>query len=135
VKHQGENSSNYENAEYDALMERMRVMDNGPERQAVIDRMVDILRRDAAWSFGYFGKLFRLDHEWVANTKPNAMARNDVKYRRIDPALRELRRGEWNGPVLWPVALLLAALAVSAIPAVRIWRRRERMVARPAAGD
>jgi ABC-type transport system substrate-binding protein len=126
VKHQGENSSNYENAEYDVLMERMRVMDNGPERQAVIDRMVDILRRDAAWSFGYFGKLFRLDHEWVAN---------DVKYRRIDPALRELRRGEWNGPVLWPVALLLAALAVSAIPAVRIWRRRERMVARPAAGD
>ena len=33
---QGENSSNYSNAEYDALFERMKNMPNSPERQKII---------------------------------------------------------------------------------------------------
>ena len=43
----GENSSNYSNPEYDALFARMRHMPNSAERQEIIDRMVDIFRRDA----------------------------------------------------------------------------------------
>ena len=41
VKHAGENAANYANAEYDRLFDEMRAMENGPRRQAIIDRMLD----------------------------------------------------------------------------------------------
>ena len=40
------------NAEFDALFLRMKDLPNGPERQQVIDRMVDILRQESPWLFG-----------------------------------------------------------------------------------
>ena len=47
VKTQGENAANYASAEFDRLFVQMKDMDNGLARQAVIDRMVAIVRRDA----------------------------------------------------------------------------------------
>ncbi len=132
TKFQGENSANYSNPEYDRLFEQMKSMDNGPERQAIIDRMVEILRRDAPWVWGFHPKTYGLDHAWLANLKPNQMARNRLKYYRVDVALREKRRAEWNAPVLWPAVLVVLALVAGALPAVASYRRRERMAARPA---
>lgn len=125
----GENAANYDSAEFNALFERMKDMDNGPERQQVIDAMLAIVRRDAPWIFAYYPKSFGLRHGWVHNVKPNLMANNTLKYRRIDPALREKRRTEWNHPVVWPIALLLGVLVVGIAPAVIAWRRRERTTA------
>jgi oligopeptide transport system substrate-binding protein len=132
AKFQGENSANYSNPEYDRLFEQMQAMENGPARQALIDRMYEILRRDAPWVWGYHPKTYGLDHAWLANLKPNQMARNKMKYYRIDAALREKRRAEWNAPVLWPIALGAFVLVITALPAVASYRRRERMAARPA---
>ena len=126
AKSQGENAANYANPEYDRLFEQVKHMENGQARQALIDRMMAILREDAPWSFGFHPKDYSLHHGWVANLKPNHMARNGLKYQRIDAALRERRRAEWNRPVLWPLGLVAAVLAFSAAPAVIGWRRRER---------
>jgi hypothetical protein len=63
------------------------------------------------------------------NVKPNLMANNTLKYRRIDPALREARRRQWNQPVLWPIGLLLGGLVALIAPAVIAWRRHERKTA------
>ncbi|KVW96136.1 ABC transporter substrate-binding protein [Thiobacillus denitrificans] len=125
----GENAANYDNPEFNRLFERMKDMDNGPERQQVIDAMLEIVRRDAPWIFAYYPKSFGLRHGWVHNVKPNLMANNTLKYRRIDPGLREARRDEWNRPVLWPIVLLLAALVAVIAPAVIAWRRHERKTA------
>ncbi len=125
----GENATNYDSAEFNLLFERMKDMDNGPERQQVIDEMLEIVRRDAPWIFAYYPKSFGLRHGWVHNVKPNLMANNTLKYRRIDPELREARRAEWNRPVLWPIILLVAALAAVIAPAVIAWRRHERKTA------
>jgi ABC-type transport system substrate-binding protein len=133
VKFSGENASNYANAEYDRLFERMREMDNGPERQAVVDQMLEILRRDAPWVWGFHPKEFALAHQWVHNRKPNKMANNGLKYQRLDPVLREKLRQEWNRPVLWPVAAGVAVLLAALVPAVGTYRRRERATASPAA--
>jgi ABC-type transport system substrate-binding protein len=122
----GENSANYMNAEYDHLFERVRAMDNGPERQALIDRMIEMLRFDAPWAWGLHPQDFTLAHAWVHNRKPNKMANNSLKYQRIDPQLRETMRARWNSPVLWPVLAALAALVLALIPAVLSYRRRER---------
>jgi len=132
AKGHGENAANYENPEFDALYARMKNMQNSPERQRIIDSMVAIARNDAPWIWGYAPKDYQLFHGWLANVKPNDMARNSLKYLRLDPARRAALRREWNHPVLWPLALALALLAAAALPAVLGYRRRERMAARPA---
>ncbi len=126
IDNNGENASNYKNPEYDALFEQMKNMDNGAERQAIIDRMMEILRRDAPWSWGYFPKSFSLHHAWYKNSIPNLMADNTLKYKRIDPRLRVEKRQGWNQPVLWPVITLLIILLISLIPAYVMFRRSER---------
>ena len=128
---QGENAANYSNSEYDQLYERMRLMDNGPERQAVIDRMVAILREDAPWSFGFHPKDYSLRHAWIGNAKPNQMARNTLKYMKVDPVLRAQRRREWNTVVLWPLGLMALLVMAGIAPAAVALRRRERARALP----
>ncbi|MCQ9374533.1 ABC transporter substrate-binding protein [Methyloversatilis sp. XJ19-13] len=126
VKVQGENAANYENAEFDRLFEKMKAMDNSPERQVILDRMLAILQHDAPWVWGFHPKSYGLEHSWVFNRKPSTVANNTMKYTRIDPALREAKRAEWNRPVRWPLvagALLLLALVW---PAWRHWKRSEQ---------
>jgi ABC-type transport system substrate-binding protein len=128
----GSNSSNYLNPEFDALFEKMKNTPNSPERQRAIDAMVEMVRHDAPWIFGFHPKDYSLRHSWLANAKPNDMAGNTTKYLRLDVQRREALRREWNRPVVWPAVLIVLALALSAIPAVLTYRRRERMAARPA---
>ncbi|MES9957903.1 MAG: ABC transporter substrate-binding protein [Sedimenticola sp.] len=130
LEHGGENAANYSSPRFDALFEKMKNMENGPERQGIIDEMIEILRQDAPWVFGFHPKAFSLFHSWYRNVKPNLMANNTLKYKRLEPELRQQKRNEWNPPVLWPVITLLVVLVVSAIPAVRIYRRHERSAAR-----
>ena len=130
-KKNGENAANYSNPEYDRLFDQMKNMPDGPARQAIIDRMVDILRRDAPWVFGFHPKQFVLYHDWYFNAKPNLMANNTLKYKRIDPALREQKRREWNKPVVWPLGLIGLLLLLMIIPAIVGYKRHEnrRMLA------
>ena len=125
----GENAANYENPEFDRLFKQMKDMDNSPARQQVINQMVEIVRRDAPWIFGFHPKSFGLRHAWVFNVKPNLMANNTLKYRRIDPVLRAAKREAWNTPVLWPIGLGAAVLVAAVAPAWIGWRRREKSVA------
>jgi ABC-type transport system substrate-binding protein len=126
VKHSGENAANYANPEFDRLFDQMRAMENGPRRQAIIDRMLAILRHDAPWVWGFHPKDYTLRHAWLTNRKPSKVGHNTLKYQRVDAAARDKLRAEWNRPVLWP--LLLAALLLGAVaaPAIIAHRRRER---------
>jgi oligopeptide transport system substrate-binding protein len=132
VQFNGENAANYSNAEYDALYEKMKNMENGPERQAIIDRMTAILRQDSPWIWGFHPKDYALYHSWLSNTKPNEMARNNIKYLRVDGEKRAALRAQWNRPMLWPLALIFAVLILASLPAVISYRRRERMAAKAA---
>ena len=120
----GENAANYRNPDFDRLFERMKDMDNGPQRQAVIDEMVNLARQDAPWIYAFHPKSFGLRHGWVLNSKPNLMTHNLLKYRRVDPAARAVYQAEWNRPVWWPVGVTLVLLAAVIWPAVAAYRRR-----------
>lgn len=123
------NAANYENAEYDRLFEQMKDMEDGIPRQQIIDRMVEILRHDSPWLWGYHPKDYGLYHAWFRNVKPNRISNNNMKYYRIDPLLREQKRREWNAPVLWPIVLLFLSVMGSLWPAVHTFRRNERSAA------
>ncbi len=102
----GENAANYANAEYDRLFQMMKNRPNDAVRQAMIDQMLEILRRDSPWLWGFHAKDYVLHHAWLKNSKPNKMAINNLKYLRIDTTLRERLRLQWNSPQIFPLVLV-----------------------------
>jgi len=125
VKTGGENAVNYENPEFDKLFERMRNMDDGPERFKLIQQLQEIIRRDAPWIFGFHPKSFSLYHSWYKNLKPNLMANNRLKYTKIDASLRATRQRQWNHPVVWPLIVLALLLVLMLIPAWLQYKRKQ----------
>jgi oligopeptide transport system substrate-binding protein len=126
----GENASNYDNPEFDRLFERMKNMDNTPERLQVIREMIGIAQRDAPWVWGLHPKTFLLEQAWVHNGKPNNMANNIIKYLRLDPMLRARDRARWNRPAIWPLGVLFAAMVAGMLPAVFAYVRKQGQVNR-----
>jgi ABC-type transport system substrate-binding protein len=126
----GENTANYQNKEYDALFTQLKSLDDGPAKQEVIDKMVRILQEDAPWSFGFYPYASVAVHGWVSNSKPAILVRDHGRYLRLDPELRAERLADWNRPVWWPMAALLAVGLVGVVLARSSLRRRERMNAR-----
>jgi ABC-type oligopeptide transport system substrate-binding subunit len=125
VKFSGENASNYSSAEFDRLFEQMKNMDNGPQRQAIIDEALEILRRDSPWLWGYHPKQYVLQHGWLNNIKPNIMANNKLKYWRVDAAEREQLRSTWNRPAYWPLMLGFLLLSLFGVWMWRVLKKRE----------
>jgi ABC-type transport system substrate-binding protein len=122
----GENASNYRNAEFDKRFERMKFEEDGPAKAKLIDEMIRIAQEDAVWSFGYFPTSAAALHQWVHNGKPTQIIRNHIQYLRVDPQLRVQKIAEWNRPVWWPVVLIVLGLVAGVVPAFRAYRRRER---------
>jgi ABC-type transport system substrate-binding protein len=126
VAHHGENASNYVNPEFDRLFEKMKNINNGPERLKIIQQMTTILQKDAPWLWGFHPKAFSLFHGWYKNVKPNLMANNTLKYTRVDSELRKSKREKWNHPNFWPLIILSILLLFSFVPAIFAFRKRER---------
>lgn len=124
----GENASNYRNEEFDRLFEEMRFLDDGPQKEALVRRMVEIVQHDAPWMFGYYPASGGAYQAWVGNAKPSQMVRNTLQYYRLDPALRAESVQKWNRPVWWPLLLVLAGVLASVWLAWRQVRRREAAV-------
>ena len=125
IDHNGENAANYKNEKFDSLFDQMKSMKNTPDRQKLIDQIVELVRYDAPWLWGYHPVGFSLHHEWYKNAKPNLMANNTLKYKRIKPELRKEKRVIWNKPIWWPVALVFITMIIILLPAFISYRRKE----------
>ena len=130
TKYDGENTSNYANPDYDRLYTQMKLLEDGPQKQALIDKLVQIAREDAPWSFGFFPYASAAVQSWVHNSKSAILVRDQGRYLRLDVAERVKKQELWNRPVWWPVVMALLALAALVAVAVRSFRRRERTNAR-----
>ncbi|MCF6250909.1 MAG: ABC transporter substrate-binding protein [Methylococcaceae bacterium] len=126
VKYGGENAVNFHNAEFDQLFEKMRNMDNSEARFRIIQKMQQIIRKDAPWVFAFHPKSFSLYHSWYKNLKPNLMANNTLKYKRINAIERAYKREQWNQPVFWPLLVVFGLFVVFLVPAVNAFKRRTR---------
>ena len=126
----GEGYANYSNPAYDQLFTKLKLMEDGPNKQAVIDQMVKVLQQDAPWSFGYFPYASAAVQHWVHNSKPSLMVRDHGRYLRLDTTERQQRLAQWNQPVWWPLIALLAGVALLIALLMRSLLRRDRMTAR-----
>ena len=126
----GENTSNYQNPEYDALFTKMKSLPDGPQKQALIDQMLAILRKDAPWSWGHFPYSSAAVQHWVYNSKPAILIRDHGRYLRLDVDERVRAQAAWNRPVWWPMIALTLLAAGLLLLAARSFKRRERTNAR-----
>jgi len=110
----GPNASSYDNPEYNRLFERMKAMEDSPERLAIIRRMVDIVVEDCPWIPSIYPVAYTLQHQWVRNYKPFAMTGPVLKYRDVDVALRRRLRREWNRPNYGAMAIMAGVAGVLA---------------------
>ena len=98
----GENNANYQNPEFDKLFEQMKLLDDGPEKQKLIDQMIEIVQKDAPWSFGYFPYVgARPTTSGSTTASRRRSIRDHIGYLRLDPELRaaQARRMEPAGLV------------------------------------
>jgi ABC-type transport system substrate-binding protein len=121
----GENASNYQNDEYDKLFLSMRDLPDGPEKEAIIARMIQIVQIDAPWMFGLFPKSAGAYQQWVGNAKPTQMVRNTLQYLKLDTTLRYEKINTWNQPIWWPLIALIAFIALLIWPAWRMLRQQQ----------
>ncbi len=129
ARFEGENTANYDNPEYDKRYKQLALLDDGPAKQKLIDEMVEILRKDAPWAFGYFPYSAGAYQQWVGNGKYGLFTNDRALYYKIDAPRRARLQAEWNPPHWWPLLLIgLGALALAWI-ARRGFKARERMTA------
>jgi len=126
----GINSSNYQNPEFDKLFNEIKTMSNSPKRQAKIQKMLNIVRKDAPWVWGFHPKSLALSHLWFKNVLPNAMANNTLKYKRIDAKLRVEKQKKWNQPVILPLVIFFLLLILGGYLLVKIYKNRQKAVIR-----
>ena len=126
VKYGGENAVNYNSAEFDQLFEQMRNMDDGSQRFQIIQQLQQIIRRDAPWAFAFHPKSFSLYHSWYHNLKPNLMANNTLKYKKIDAVERSAKREQWNQAIFWPLLIAFLLFVLLLFPAVKAFQNRAK---------
>lgn len=124
VKYFGENAVNYQNTEYDKLFDEMKTLPDSPLRQKIINQMVEMIREDAPWIWGYNPLLYSLSHQWVSPPNPNAFAQNTLKYNKVNPELRAQMQKQWNQPKLWPLGLAIILFIIICLPAILEYKRR-----------
>jgi len=126
AKHEGENAANYDNPEYDKLYRKLALLEDGPEKQKLIDDMVNIVRQDAPWAWGYFPYAAGAFQQWLRNGKFGIFANDRALYYRIDAKTRAAKQAEWNHPIWWPLVLIGAAFVAMGWVARRGFVARER---------
>jgi hypothetical protein len=107
----------------------LALLDDGPQKQQLIDKMIDILRRDAPWSFGYFPYSAGAYQRWVGDAKYGLFTNDRALYYKVDAPLRARLQAEWNKPHSWPLLLIALGALLLAWIARRGFRARERMTA------
>ena len=85
----GTNNANYNNPEFDALYERVRLMLDSPERTVLYVQMIRMISEDCPILLLYEPESFTLFWEWVKNVKAHPIGYGYAKFRRIDQLLRE----------------------------------------------
>lgn len=79
----GPNRANYRNPEFDRLYEKIRVMEDSPERTAIYEEMARLLIDDCPWLFMSEPLTYTLYQQRLENRKPHLFPYGMEKYFRL----------------------------------------------------
>jgi ABC-type transport system substrate-binding protein len=120
------NHAAFSNPEYDSLYERMRTMEDTPERLAAIKQMVAITIEECPWIFNVHTPSYVLRHAWYKNGKSHSITGNYKKYLRVDPGARKAYWRLEDRPNYTALYAVLGFLLTVCLPAVFIKHRKRR---------
>ncbi len=89
----GPNNMNYKNAKADALYQKLSVMNDSPQREALVREMQQTVIDDLPCVLTVHRVAFLLRYDWLTNYKPHVFGYGLGKYRNIDADLRRERVG------------------------------------------
>ena len=92
----GPNHSNYSNPEFDKLYEKIREMQDTPERTALYRQMSDIVVEDCPWILTMNPLAYGLQHQWLGNYVYHDFPYGMIKYYKIDTAARKSWKTEYG---------------------------------------
>ena len=122
----GPNTANFMNDRFDDLYLSMKSRPNGPDREAEIREMREILEIERPWIELFHREDYALFQGWLENVKPFGMSFPMTKYRDVDPAERTSLRKDWNRPVVWPIWVGIGLAAVLIVPGVMTFMRERQ---------
>ena len=121
----GPNGANYENPAFDRLYERAIVLPPCEERTALYRAMQEIVVEDCVWIFKYRRVTYDLLQPWFHNFKRSALQDRYGKYIWVDSDQRTATAASWNTPVLGPLWIGLALVALVLL--ATLWGARRRV--------
>ncbi len=122
----GENATNYHNAEFDALFNKIERSRPSPKRSALITQAIKISQHDMPMLFGFHPINYSLSHQWRASSPPNSINNNTLKYQRIDTSLRQSLIAQWNRVQKRPFWLFVLGILCVFLPLLLMYRHRQR---------
>lgn len=120
----GKNITRYNRPEFDRMFEQMATMENGPERLELVQKMNAMVAEDCPQILSFHKAYYTTVQPWARRTQSNLMLEGGVKFLTVDPAMREVKRKEWNRKPLWPLVIIALVVAAGARYAIR-WNRRQ----------
>lgn len=83
------NNSFFDNGRFNALFEKMNLMDPGPARAKLVKEMDDIVQEEVPWAFGFYLDSYVLVNPWVKNFRASFFTRDGYKYYGVDLDLKK----------------------------------------------
>ncbi|MBK23698.1 MAG: hypothetical protein CME70_06800 [Halobacteriovorax sp.] len=79
----GPNSTFYSNEEFDKLFDKLKLLQDGEEKHALMKKMEKIIHEDLPWVMQYYSRNYILFHERLNNYRHSDLIYNNMKYLRI----------------------------------------------------
>ncbi|MBL6990654.1 MAG: hypothetical protein ISR65_12790 [Bacteriovoracaceae bacterium] len=79
----GPNATNYSNPKFDALYEKLRVLEDGPEKMSVMQKMEDIIFDDVPWALQLYQRYYLVKHGHLKNYRPSSLIKRNMKYLKL----------------------------------------------------
>ena len=83
------NESMYNNPKFDELYRQILQLHSGDERRQKLAEMDSLLKQDLPLMFSYHPVLYSISWPFLEPVKPHPVNFNQLKYRRVDPQLRQ----------------------------------------------
>lgn len=79
----GPNNTNYSNPKYDALFQKLRLMEDGPQKHKLMKEMEEMVNDDLPWVMQYYSRNYILSHSYLKNFLYSDIIYNNLKYLKI----------------------------------------------------
>jgi len=80
----GPNSTYYSNPHFDKLFNKLKLMNDGRDKTALMTKLEDIVNHDMPWIMQYYTRNYILFHNYLKNYRHSDLIYNNLKYLRLE---------------------------------------------------